>query len=306
MGLEEKFEQLNNKLDKLIDIMLGQHTNKILCPYSLYDFIFIWLSEYKKPKIKEKTYKEYSRTVDTYIVNKIENKLLSDYSSLDLTKTLNSIENCRAKETLCMVLYDVFNTAFKLGYISQNIMDNVARYKHDRAEGVPLNKKEEKHFLKLISGTRYECVFKFILYTGIRRNEALTLRWEDIDYKNKTILIRGTKTKKSYRVIPLFENVKNVLKCVSKNQCNRADIVFDFNGEYLTKVIHKLGMKRKIKIKDLRTTFATRCMENGVSEKVISKWLGHTNTTTTSKYYEKVQSDFESREAKKINKAFEN
>lgn len=74
----------------------------------------------------------------------------------------------------------------------------------------------------------------------------------------------------------------------------------------MTKIIHKLEMKRKVKIKDLRTTFATRCMENGVSEKVISKWLGHTNTTTTSKYYEKVQSDFESREAKKINKAFEN
>lgn len=65
-------------------------------------------------------------------------------------------------------------------------------------------------------------------------------------------------------------------------------------------------MKRKVKIKDLRTTFATRCMESGVSEKVISKWLGHSNTTTTSKYYEKVQSDFESREARKISKVFGN
>lgn len=122
----------------------------------------------------------------------------------------------------------------------------------------------------------------------------------------KSIWKYGKKWKKSYRVIPLFENVKNVLKSVSKNQGNRTAIVFNFYGDYLTKVIHKLEMKRKVKIKDLRTTFATRCMENGVSEKVISKWLGHTNTTTTSKYYEKVQSDFESREAKKINKAFEN
>ena len=46
-------------------------------------------------------------------------------------------------------------------------------------------------------------------------------------------------------------------------------------------------------VKDLRTTFATMCAENGVQQNVIAKWLGHTNVTTTNKYYIKVLNDYE-------------
>ena len=53
-------------------------------------------------------------------------------------------------------------------------------------------------------------------------------------------------------------------------------------------------------VKKLRTTFATRMREKGINEEIIAKWLGHTTTNTTRKYYIKIDPTFESEQAKLI------
>ena len=63
--------------------------------------------------------------------------------------------------------------------------------------------------------------------------------------------------------------------------------------------------KVKFHIKDLRTTFGTMCAENGISESVIAKWMGHTTTKTTRKYYIKILSDFEKMQASKFDTNFD-
>lgn len=56
--------------------------------------------------------------------------------------------------------------------------------------------------------------FRFLKYTGARLSEALRTAWEDIDYSNLEILLRGTKTRESLRKVPicrgLFESLKGL------------------------------------------------------------------------------------------------
>ena len=66
-------------------------------------------------------------------------------------------------------------------------------------------------FLQNIKGHASEPILLLLLYSGMRRNEALTLQWEDIDWQNNKIHIRGTKTEKSDRIIPIFANLKKLL-----------------------------------------------------------------------------------------------
>lgn len=66
------------------------------------------------------------------------------------------------------------------------------------------------------------------------------------------------------------------------------------------KSIKKLGLPFPVCVKDLRTTFSTRCKELGVPDEVLAKWLGHTTTHTTQKHYIKVLPDYEKIQAEKL------
>ena len=54
-------------------------------------------------------------------------------------------------------------------------------------------------------------------------------------------------------------------------------------------------------IHSLRHTFATRCVENGISYKVIQKWLGHSKASRTLDIYSHVHTVFELSEVTKFN-----
>lgn len=294
--------ELNNKLDKLIDILLSQQTVNKQSPYTLYEFLEIWLKTYKKPKIKPYTVYQYNNVIRLYLKPNLLDKNLNDYTQLDIANALNLIPDCRQKETAYYILHDSLTIAYKMGVVSSCLMDTVPKYKHNRTEGIALTRNEQLQFLSLIKGTRFELIYSFMLFTGCRRGEALALRYEDIDLKNKQVLIRGTKTVKSRRYVPLFD-------CLPKFfflQHNRKGVVFKISADSLTKSINKMGLTRKVKLKDLRTTFATRCMEIGISDKLIAKWLGHSSTATTKAFYEKIQDSYEQENSQKLAENFNN
>ena len=95
--------------------------------------------------------------------------------------------------------------------------------------------------------------------------------------------IRG-KGRNEYPIVPIWNSIliMPILECSSVEQLRRE---LSRNSD-----LRKLcGFH--FNVKDLRTTFATMCAENGVQQNVIAKWLGHTNVTTTNKYYLALPSD---------------
>ena len=147
----------------------------------------------------------------------------------------------------------------------------------------------------------------FYLYTGVRRTEALTLLWSDIDQSERLILIRGTKTDGSYRHILLTDEVEYILneqkkqserEIGSRYEAKDPEKVFNYSGSYVSQAFKKLCPKHRLH--DLRHTYITRCAECGVNVNVCQQLVGHSSANMTMNVYTHVFDDFKRKEALKF------
>ena len=135
--------------------------------------------------------------------------------------------------------------------------------------------------------------FRFLKYTGARLSEALRTTWEDIDYSNLEILLRGTKTRESLRKVPICRGLFETLKMLEGFKDDSPYLFHHKDGskilrrDKIFKKVHKLtGIK--ITAKDMRDYFASSIgmgSEEYTPDIVtVSELLGHTNLNTTKKY----------------------
>ncbi len=198
------------------------------------------------------------------------------------------------------------------------------RPKKDRFIGSFYDAEEVNKLFEVSKGTKLEFPILFGAFYGLRRSEALGLKWDAIDFENDSITIRHTvtsvtldgkvqlvaadttKTKSSLRTLPLVPFVKERLLVLKKEQennrrlCGRSYhkqyagyVCINEMGDlikphYVTEQFPKLldanGLRR-IRFHDLRHSCASLMLANGVPMKQIQDWLGHSDFSTTANIY---------------------
>ena len=156
---------------------------------------------------------------------------------------------------------------------------------HETNEGTALSFAEQKIFFervflskKLSRTQKYNLAFVYL--TGARRNEALAVTTDDVDFEGKILHLPGTKTGGSNRQIPLFPLVETLLKSMNVEKGS----YFPISENQANKAFH-LCMK-KHKLHDLRHTFGTiRICCNKIDVKTVSLWMGHSTLHTTLTIY---------------------
>lgn len=154
----------------------------------------------------------------------------------------------------------------------------------------------QKEYDRLLAACRepYQRIFVTLaVHTGMRKEELLKLRWEEIDLEAGVITLgnrdRGRTKNGSYRIIPMTDSVLSVLE---HTLLPRPEFVFT-NPETGKSVVSiktfwRLATKRaklsNVRIHDLRHTFASWAMQRGVPEIVIQSWLGHRTRSMTKRY----------------------
>jgi integrase len=188
--------------------------------------------------------------------------------------------------------------AYKLDLIPENVFLKTDGVKHRRIQGKALTHDQQKHFLEVLNGNKLQGLYRFYLLTGCRRSEALSVKWSGVDYAAGRIAIPGTKTDRADRYIPLFPDIRILLECTPKTH----ECVFPFTLDTVKANFQRLRLKHKLtfRVHDLRHTFATRCLERGISINTVQKWLGHAQASTTANIYTHVQTEFEREEVKKF------
>lgn len=148
---------------------------------------------------------------------------------------------------------------------------------------------------------------------GLRREEILGLRWQDINFQSKELTIQNTvvkgggsiieeertKTKKSHRQITLVEGTIPYLEELKQQHMDNGwkldKVVRHKNGndvrpDYITRARKKL-MKdcglRQLRLHDLRRTAASM-LATQLSPKQVQDLLGHENISTTMDIYTKL------------------
>lgn len=260
------------------------------------DWIDTWYNLYKSKKLKESSKKTMLSAINKYIKPYFKKTRLTQINALIVDNFLYTFENSRHKETVCTILCDCIKTAYKKEKLKKPIHEFITKYKHTREEGHCLTPEEERIFLDNWKKVKYAEIVYFAYLTGCRKHGALNLRKCDIDFINKQIHLRETKTKNSDRIIPMSAKVEQFLKTLDLTK----DKLLYISDRQFKNMIDDLSKicKFRIHIKDMRTTFASRAREKGVAPEVLQKWLGHANYGITEKYYVKVSNNFEMQQIK--------
>lgn len=128
-------------------------------------------------------------------------------------------------------------------------------------------------------GPRVADLVEFLAYGGMRiHSEAVWVRWEDIDWQRKEIIVRGhpeTSTKNSeIRRVPILPDMEKLLLRLKEKHGTGTIVQVSKCNEALARACKEIGIP-KITHHDLRHLFATRCIESGVDIPTVSRWLGH-------------------------------
>ena len=181
-----------------------------------------------------------------------------------LIDRLESEGKGKTAEDIHSLLNIIFKAAVKHGLITNNPIDMVVHNKHEREHGKALTKDEEQLLLSSTADTPYQLMFAIALYTGLRPNEYKTARIE-----GNFIVANNSKRKNGkteLKKIPITPMLKPYLNGVTELKFTRLEQIRNKFNAILPG--HRLY--------DLRTTFYTRCMECGVADAAIKKFVGHT------------------------------
>lgn len=190
-------------------------------------------------------------------------------------------------------LHAAMNVAVKWGYLDVNPMTKLAKMRVEENRSF-LNDDELNKIFDLLDQdiadpakqqfVTYNRMFRyfivFLLNTGLRRSEAVSLRIKNVDFKKRLIYVEHTKGKK-YRAVPLNVKAYEVLQELGEdlfNNLNKESATHKFND-----IIKRLKMKG-FKLHSLRHTFATKLVSAGADILAVKELLGHQDIRTSMVY----------------------
>ncbi len=123
---------------------------------------------------------------------------------------------------------------------------------------------------------------------GMRRNEAVELKTNDIDLENCLLYIRKGKGRKR-RVIPFTKQVKKDIEFFLSVEKNKTENLLNITAtriyEEFKKLLKKVELEnQKFTLHCLRHTIATQLLEQGMELEKVRDFLGHEYLGTTQIY----------------------
>ena len=182
-----------------------------------------------------------------------------------------------------------FNRAVEWGYIkNQNPFKNIKPLKITKKSPNFLKIEDINKVRNVIESPQWKYLFDFYIYTGARRSEVLSLEWNDIVLQNKIIIFRKTKEGK-IRKIPICKQLESTIKEMKENgiKSKIGKIFYGFNAKYVSKkfshYLKKAGFEG-YRLHDLRHTFASLLIMQGIDLTTVKELLGHSDIAVTQIY----------------------
>lgn len=293
------------------------------------DYVLLWLDR-KKPSIDETTYQGYKTIIDAHITpyfKPLSIKLVelsrNDIQCYIDEKSKNG--RCDKKGGLSaksvkshiVIVKQVLKEAMKSGLITSNPSEFVVLPKIQRFEAGFYTEKQVNDLLSLIKNEPLYPLICFTVLYGLRRSEALGLKWDSFNLEANVFIIKHTvvrftetvekdrtKNASSYRTYPMTEEAKQIYINLKKAETDNKKLFGDeytnndyifkwsngtpFSPNYVTQRFNALLKENglpHIRFHDLRHTCASLLVSKGFSMKDIQEWLGHSDFSTTANIY---------------------
>jgi integrase len=145
---------------------------------------------------------------------------------------------------------------------------------------------------------------RLLAYSGVRLREGTALRWGQVNVAKNQLIVIGTKSETSRRVLPLFPALAALLAEIRGRRGEESPAapilrVGSCRGA-LASACAAVGVP-KMNHHALRHLFATRCIESGVDIPTVSRWLGHSDGGTLAmKTYGHLRQEHSQAQAAKV------
>ncbi len=302
---------------------IRQETYRLPTRIVFQEFAAQWLRDYARGAVKPLTFRVYRTLLKTRLIPTFGNLLLTQITQQGvqgfLAKCLHENKlSPKTANSLLLLLKLILKHACEWGHLARNPAASVKPVRVEPKEMAFLCPDEIQRFLKQ-ADEPYRTLFLTALLTGMRRGELLGLQWGDLDWHNNRIHVRRTlychtkeelaelgesqkwrfstpKSQKSIRTIVMSPKLRDALE-LHRLVCPRSpyDLVFGtkqgqpLHAENVVKkeflpTLSRAGLRR-IRFHDLRHTYTTLLIAQGVHAKFIQAQLGHASIETTMDCY---------------------
>ena len=326
-GTKQECTNKKNKFEALLSSNIVGDKDVLLK-----DFLHVWLKEIKQPYVKANSYDRLEYVVDSTIINRIGDLSLKQIDdNLIQTLIINKMKEEGYAYSTIKKTYSTLGQALKYaaarGKIDKNPINDVILPKKVLFENKKIRFLSDDERTRLVStcyttfdnGRRvykFGAFYVFLLYTGLRLGEALALKWNDIDFDNRTVNVSRT-------IIYVKDRNKNdgskvlIDQQSTKSGVSRVVYLSNMAIEAITDLKHQMGydpngyiMQTKNKtiiypadiykifqrilkradieqcgIHALRHSFVSLMINNGVPVPMISAMVGHSNIGITMNVY---------------------
>ncbi len=245
------------------------------------EMIRLYLENYAKPS--KRSWKDDARILKGFL-NYFGNVGLSSITPLRVESYRADRKGSVKDSTInreVTILKGLFSKAVSWGKNAENPVKKVKLFKENNARTRFLEKGEIELLLKASSDWLRPIVMT-ALHTGMRKGEILNLTWDDVDFGNRILRVRDSKSKEA-RSIDMSLPLVSTLKALPQNagspyvfpdkRGNRAGLFGRIRGQFLRAVTS--AEIKDFRFHDLRHTFASHLAMQGVDLFTIGAFLGH-------------------------------
>ena len=299
--------ELDAKLKKLEE--LAASGVRIERDESFGKFTQQWFDYYKKPYLRENSQEIIKYVVNCYILPSLGNCVPHEITPMQIQALMAGLKDksYSLQSKVLINLRDIFKAAEENGLVAKSPVSSrlKAGGKHTE-EKLPLTHEETRLLLERVTNPRARTFLLLCLHTGMRRGEALAMKYSDVDFERKLVHIRRNavvkqdettasvelKTKAGKRDVPLTPELEAWL--LEQKRATSSDYIFVMkDGRLLTtSAFRKLFAwidnalpERHITAHILRHTYITRLFEAGLDLKEIQYLAGHSTVEMTLRVY---------------------
>lgn len=290
---------------------------------------------YIATRLKPTTILGIKRKFKNHILPIFENKNIYLLNDNDFLKWEDYVKNLGYSDSFNNQIFSIIKLFFDYLKKFHNIENFALKFGKFKCFNTSQNKqtidvwniKEFKKFIKCVDNNIYHALFNLLFFTGLRKGEALALKFKNLDnkyievttsltkeYFNGKRLEFDPKTKKSIRKIRIDFKLKYELNKLRKyyithyNNFNENFYVFGGNKPLSTTTLErkkneycKIAKVKQIRIHDFRHSHATILFFKKVDIKTIQQRLGHADISTTLNTYVHDNSKYEKRVIRTLN-----
>ncbi len=330
------FKTKREAQDALVELLASRRSGTFVEPsrLTLRSYLAQWLSGLVNIGRAPTTLRNYRGKVDLYVLPRIGDMPLQELRATDLDALYADLlthGGTRGDGRLSLatvhqvhvILGKALHDAERKGLVSRSVarLASPPTLTAARSQAPEMNvwtPAELQTFLASLEGDPWAAVLHVLAMTGMRRSEAVALRWSDVDFHRSRLTIHqaatfldgnevvGTpKSRRSRRVIDLDAMTVAVLRRQRAQQLEQRMFVGagapdddsrvfgladgrPMRGDSVTSAFGRLVRRSglpQIRLHDLRHTHATHLLAAGVNIKLASERLGHASVSFTLDTY---------------------